>query len=389
MKITPIVFDQLPEHDTCWAMIRGSDGRIYTGVCGEITGGMSAYVAGYTPLTGQLDYLVEMASTIGVPADNGQATHSKVHKSLLQDDDGTIYASTHCTGAPLGDWLWRPWGCWSHPVKFFSGSGIVAMRPDGHILFSQILLPHEGSRCQALASRHRKILFISYPKNHLHCFDLETHQTGDFGRIGNINPQCLWLDTDENAYTADDYGEILKIDTDTGAIASTGLRIPHAVWRNGYHNTVYDVVPDPDGERVWGATWTWGQRLFSFDMKRNKLTDYGRAFGEESTAWTHIINDHCGGLVFGPDGALYYVVNRPSPTGSRPFLVRFDTQTASRELIGPIEADGLPGDHISRGACGDDGCLYFAEAGNTPTKLFKCDLGFGTFVPQGPRRMWG
>ncbi len=263
------------------------------------------------------------------------------------------------------------------------------MRPDGHVLFSQILLPHEGSRCQALASRHRKILFISYPKNHLHSFDLETRQTSDFGRIGNINPQCLWLDTDENAYTADDYGEILKIDTATGAIASTGLRIPHAVWRNGYHNTVYDVVPDPDGERVWGATWTWGQRLFSFDMKHNKLTDYGRAFGEESAAWTHIINDHCGGLVFGPDGALYYVVNRPSPTGSRPFLIRFDTQTASRELIGPIEADGLPGDHISRGACGDDGCLYFAEAGNTPTKLFKCDLGFGAFVPQGPRRMWG
>ena len=33
-----VVFDKLPEHDTCWAFIEGTDGKLYTGVCGEITG---------------------------------------------------------------------------------------------------------------------------------------------------------------------------------------------------------------------------------------------------------------------------------------------------------------------------------------------------------------
>lgn len=389
MKISTVVFDKAPEHDTCWAFIRGCDGKLYTGVCGEITGGLSAYVAGYDPLNGKMDYLVEMAATLGIPSTNGQATHSKVHKSLLQDEDGTIYASTHCTGAPLDDWLWRPWGCWNHPVKYFSGSGMVAMRPDGQVLFSKVILYREGSRCQALASRHRKIYIISYPCNHLNLFDLDTHETYDFGRIGNINPQCIWIDSAENAYTADDFGKILKYDIEANTLRETGAQIPHEIYRNGYHNTVYDVVPDPDGERVWGVTWTWGQRLFSYDMKRNRLVDYGRAFGEESGEWKHIINDHCGGMTFGPDGALYFVINRPSPNGSKPYLVRFDTASGERELVGAIEVDGRPGDHVSRGACGDDGCLYFAEAGNTPTKLFKCDLGFDAQGPKGPRRMWG
>ena len=84
-----VVFDKLPEHDTCWAFIEGTDGKLYTGVCGEITGGLSAYVAGYDPQSKKMDYLVEMASAVGHPADNGEATHSKVHKCLLQDDSST------------------------------------------------------------------------------------------------------------------------------------------------------------------------------------------------------------------------------------------------------------------------------------------------------------
>ena len=173
IQISTVPFLKLPEHDTIWAFIEGCDGRLYTGVCGEITGGMSAYVTGYDPLSGQVDYLCEMASTLGIPQDNGQATHSKVHKSLLQDEDGTIYAATHCTGAPVNDWIWRAWNCYNHPEKFFSGAGFVAMKNNGEVLYSKIILDREGSRCMALASKHRLIYGLSYPKNHFFVYDLE------------------------------------------------------------------------------------------------------------------------------------------------------------------------------------------------------------------------
>lgn len=389
MKVETVVFDKLPEHDTCWAFIEGSDGKLYTGVCGEITGGLSAYVAGYDPLLNKMDYLVEMASAIGVPADNGQATHSKVHKCLLQDNDGILYAATHCTGAPLGDWIWRPWNCWNHPQKYFSGSGIVSFKPDGEIVFSEIFLPKQGSRCMALAQNRRKIYGMSYPKNHFFIYDIMTHKVTDKGRIGNINPQCVFTDKRENAYTSDDYGKLVKYDAERDELVETGIVIPHAGFRNGYHNTLYDVTPSPDGESVYGVTWTWGQRLFRYDFKRNELYDFGKAYGEEDTEWDHIIHSHVGGLVFGEDGNLYFTVNIRSGNGSKPHLVRMDPQTGKRELLGTLEADGKAGDHISRGACGADGSLYFAEAGNTPTKLFKCTVDYPGAKKPRLRRMWG
>jgi len=392
MKISTIVFDQLPEHDTCWSFIGGVDGKMYTGVCGEMTGGMSAYVAAYDPRTRKMEYLVEMAKTIGVPADNGQGTHSKVHKCLLQDNDGTLYAATHCTGAPLGDWIWRPWNCWTHPQKQFSGSGFAAFKPDGEVLYTKILFPHEGSRCMALAPNRRRIYGISYPRNRFFIIDLKTREVRDVGRIGNINPQCVFVDGDENAFTTDDYGHILKFCGDKEELIDTGTQIPHISFRNGYHNTLYDVVPDPqDPNVVWGATWTWGQRLFRYDCKRNELQDFGKAYGEENCEWSHIINDHCGGMVFGADGNLYFVVNRKNDHGgSSPHLIRMNPDTGKRELLGMLQVDGKPGDHIARAAMDRDGLLYFSEAGNTPTKLFRCQIDYaGPRMDIKTRRLWG
>ena len=388
IEMSTVVFDRLPEHDTCWAFIEGTDGKLYTGVCGEITGGLSAYVAGYDPRTKKMDYLVEMATAVGHPADNGEATHSKVHKSLLQDVDGTIYAATHCTGAPEGDWLWRPWNCWNHPRKFFCGAGLVAMRPDGEILYSKIILNKEGSRCMALAPKRRKIYGMSYPKNHFFIYDLETRETRDLGRLGNINPQAVFTDAAENGYTTDDFGKIIRYDADKDRLEDTGLQIPHVSWRNGYHNTLYDIVCDPEENRVWGVTWTWGQRLFSLDFDTMKLTDYGPAL-EEADQWSHIIHTHVGGMVFGSDRKLYFTANRQTAEGSHPVLVRFDPETAERTVLGPLAVKGIPADHIARGALGTDGCLYFSEAGNTPTKLFRCDLGFNRKPQFKNHRFWG
>ncbi|MDD5699354.1 MAG: hypothetical protein PHH77_12135 [Victivallaceae bacterium] len=389
LNLKSIVFEGLPEHDTCWSLISGVDGKLYIGVCGEMTGGMSAYVASYDPAADRIEYLIEMASALGVPADNGQGAHSKVHYCLMQDNDGTLYAATHATGAPLGDWIWRPWNCWTHPQKQFSGSGIAAFHPDGELIFTEIFLPNEGSRCMALAPARKKIYGISYPRNHFFIYDLKKREVRDLGRIGSINPQCIFTDREENAYTTDDFGKILKCHADTEELSDTGVQIPHAGFRNGYHNTLYDVTPAPDGGSVYGVTWAWGERLFRYDFKENRLHDYGKACGEENGEWDHIIHSHAGGVVFGPDGLLYFVANVKSGDKSVPHLIRMNPATEKRENLGVIRYRGAPADHISRAVTDAAGNLYFAETGNTPTKLFRYTPETAGEMKIKARRLWG
>lgn len=388
-KIDSIVFSRLPEHDTCWSLIKGVDAKLYIGVCGEMTGGMSAYVASYDPVSEKITYLVEMASVLGVPTDNGQGSHSKVHYCLMQDNDGTLYAATHCTGAPLGDWIWRPWNCWTHPQKQFSGSGLAAFRPDGELLFSEIFLPQEGSRCMALAPERRKIYGISYPRNHFFVYDLKKRELRDLGRIGSINPQCIFIDREENAYTTDDFGRIIKCLADKEELIDTGVQIPHAGFRNGYHNTLYDVTPAPDSKSVFGVTWAWGERLFRYDLEKNRLYDYGKAYGEENDEWDHIIHSHAGGLVFGTDGMLYFTANAESGGKSVPHLIKLNPSDGKRENLGILHHNQMPADHISRAAADDMGNLYFAETGNTPTKLFRYTPETVGSVKMKSRRLWG
>jgi hypothetical protein len=142
---------------------------------------------------------------------------------------------------------------------------------------------------------------------------------------------------------------------------------------------------------VWGVTWTWGQRLFRYDCKRNQLQDFGKAYGEEDKEWFHIIHSHVGGMVFGPDDNLYFIINRPDEHGgSLPHIARFCPADGKRELLGQLEANGKPADHIARAAMDADGNLYFSEAGNTPTKLFKCRID--DTKPRlniKTRRLWG
>ncbi|MCD4824928.1 MAG: hypothetical protein K8S55_09985 [Phycisphaerae bacterium] len=392
MLSSAIIFEDLPEHDTCWSLITGVDGCLYIGVCGEMTGGLSAYVARYDPSNERIDYLFEIAKELGVPTHNGQAAHAKVHYSLLQDNEGIIYAATHCTGAPLGDMIWRPWNCWTHPVKNFSGSGLVAYDVSkSKTLSAEIFLPREGSRCMALAPERKNIYGISYPRNHFFIFDIERHQLKDLGRIGSINSQCIFTDHKENAYTTGDYGELIMCKAEEEELVDTGIRIPHVNFRDGFHNVLYDVTPCPDGESVFGVTWTFGERLFRYDFVRNKLYDYGKAYGPEENRWDHIINTHVGGLVFGPDNHLYFTANLLEGAQSIPHLIRMNPDSGKREVVGQFYHEGIPADHIARATADGDGNLYFAEVGNCPTKLFKyeCSTACPSQNSLPPRRLWG
>ncbi|MDD5484172.1 MAG: hypothetical protein PHP98_11085 [Kiritimatiellae bacterium] len=391
MKFETIIFDRLPEHDTCWSLITGTDGMLYIGVCGEMTGGLSAFIASYDPQKQKVDYLLEMADALGVPPELGEAAQAKIHYSLVSDEEGVLYAATHCTGAPLGDGMWRPWNCWTHPVKHFRASGLAVYDPHAKkLLFTDWLMPNEGTRCMAISNKRRMLYGISYPRNHFFTYHIDTRRLNDLGRIGSINPQCIFLDRGENAYTADDYGNIIRCDGDREELEETGVQIPHAPFRNGFHNVPYDAAPSPDGESVYGLTWTFGERLFSYHFKQNKLVDFGKACGEENGEWFHIINSHAGGLVFGSDGNLYFTANIPSARGKpTPHLIVFNPDNGRREIIGEIACDGKPADHISRSAADFNGNLYFAEVGNRPTKLFKYAGAAGKKFTGKIMRHWG
>ena len=199
----------------------------------------------------------------------------------------------------------------------------------------------------------------------------------------------IFLDDDENAYTTDDYGNLIKCDGDKEELIDTGIQIPHANFRGGFHNVLYDVTTSPDGESVYGVTWTFGERLFCYNFKKNKIYDLGKAYGEEREEWFHIINSHAGGLVFGDDGYLYFCANLPVRGGYSPHLIRFDTETLKKEIVCEITYQGKPADHISRGTFDFYGNLYFAEVGNSPTKIFKYEGAKRGGKKERKLRHWG
>ncbi|MDD5599102.1 MAG: hypothetical protein PHV82_14240, partial [Victivallaceae bacterium] len=373
-KLAPIVFEELPEHDTCWSLINNVDGKLYIGVCGEMTGGMSAYIASYDPQTSTMEYLLDVSEVLGIPPENGEAPHAKVHFALLSDDEGVLYGATHCTGAPWGDFIWRPWNCWSHPVKRFRGSGIFGYDPKKKkVLFTDFLLPQQGSRCTAIGCKRKKIYGISYPKNHFFIYDLNKHEMKDLGRIGSVNSLVIFLDSDENAYTTDDYGRLIRCDADKEELQDMGVQIPHDSFQNGFHNVLIDAVVSPDGEEVYLVLQNYGGHLFRYNFRKNKIQDIGKAYGGDSSWYSvaHIIEDHIGGLVFGPDGHLYFAANLPHKDSSAPYLIRLDPGNLARENLGMITYQAMAADHISRAVGDFQGNLYFAEVGNCPTKIFK------------------
>ncbi|OPZ91319.1 MAG: hypothetical protein BWY73_01123 [candidate division TA06 bacterium ADurb.Bin417] len=233
-RLEYLPFEALPLHDSVWGLCTGKDGMIYASACGECTGGLSVFILRYDPAARKLEYLLEVGPAVGQPPDNGHATQCKIHYCLLPGSDGLLYCATHASGPPLGDPIWRPWNCWDDPVRNFPGSYLFTYDPASGRLDNFGIGPlKEGSRALALDEKRHKLYGLTWPRNHFYVYYLDQRRYLDLGRIGDINPQAIFLDRAGNAYTTDDYGWILRCEAGRDRLQRLGVQCPSAAGRTG------------------------------------------------------------------------------------------------------------------------------------------------------------
>lgn len=246
------MFRELPVHDTIWSITTGRDGNIYIGVCGELTGGLSVFIVRYDPIKNQTDYLLEVGPALNEPSDNGRATISKIHYCMLPGSDGKLYCATHYSGPPINHPIWRPWHAWNDPERMASGFHIFTFDPkEEKVEDFGIMSPNEGSRAMALAEKRGLLYGITWPRDHFYLFDIKNRKYRDLGRIGDINAQSVWIDPEENGYTVDDLGYIIKYDAEAKKLVRLDFKIPKDPKSPSEACTVYDTTPSPDGRSIY------------------------------------------------------------------------------------------------------------------------------------------
>ncbi len=365
----------LPQHDSVWGLCTGKDGNIYLADCGELTGGLSVFILRYKVAEQQLEYLVEVGPALGEPPDNGHATQSKIHYCLLPGSDGLLYCATHASGPPLGDPIWRPWNCWDDPARCFPGSYLFTFDPaTGRIDNLGIGPVKEGTRAMALDEKRRLLYGITWPRNHLYIYDLNKKVYTDLGRIGDINPQAIFLDREGNAWTTDDYGFFLKCDARQHQIQKLPTRCPHQPYRLGWHNVPYDVVPAPDWSCFYGTDWGYESHLWRFDpycCPEGKIEDLGRAYGPKDFKTDLFLERwQVRGLVFGMDGRLYFTMRLGWEKPEETWLLRLDVKTGKREKVCCLVFGQHRPPAIASATPDFYGNLYFAEAGAAASGIY-------------------
>ncbi|MDD2709288.1 MAG: hypothetical protein PHV34_14975 [Verrucomicrobiae bacterium] len=389
-----IVFRELPAHETTWAITTGKDGNVYIGVCGELTDALSVFITRYDPRQDKVDYLLEAGPALNEPSDSGKSPISKIHYCMLPTSDGKFYCATHYSGPPKGHFIWRPWHTWDDPEAMSPGFHIFAFDPQTEKTEDYgIMSPNEGSRAAALAEKRGLIYGVTWPRNHFYVYDLRNRRYRDFGRIGDANPQAVWIDPQENGYTSDDLGRLVKYDADQGKLLFLDQYLPKDPDCADNGRSVYDIVPSPDREWVYGVLWNleavdFSSRLFRYHFASGRMEDLGMGHGKDK-------RDHLGGLVFGDDGYLYYAASRKDSKrriGYRMYLFRMDPKTGKKEEIEPFDDGEYHSEYIAKATKDFAGNLYFCDCSNRPTRIYThtppgCGKVHQTQWPFG--RSWG
>ncbi len=411
-------FAQHPDADSCWAVSAGPDGRVYASACCEGLPGGTAKIMRYNRESDSLDALFDIAEATDDPPESGRATQCKIHYGFAPSPrDGILYMASHLSGPPIDRPTYSAWQAWHDTERCFRGSALVAYdtRSD-QILWWDTLIPKEGCRCLALDEERGLLYAIGYPRDHLYVYDLATRRRRDLGRIGSINPQVLFIDSLHRVWTSSDYGHLVCYDPGSDRIHITPTRLPYdRRYQTGWHSVLYDAVAAPDSEWVYGVTWIASPRLFRFRPTQGEwghIEDLGPATQDRDLSWPmDTFTDHCGGLVFGLDGALYYVASawadpfarwdlKPADAtekspGLRGIIWRLDPDTLERHPVGELLRPEGVSNYACRGAIDTRGDLFFGLVNHRqkPNGIFRVRIDTGETKPnlpnRAPLRMWG
>ncbi|MCK6497317.1 hypothetical protein L6Q85_13795 [bacterium] len=401
-------FTEHPDSDSCWSLSTGPDGRIYAAACAEGVPGGTVKVVRYNEKTDALDYLFDLDERVDDPRDSGRATQCKIHYSFAPSlSDGILYMATHLSGPPIDQPAYSPWRSWQDPERCFRGSALLAF--DTHtdkVLWWDTIIPKEGCRCLLMDEEHGLLYALSYPRDHFIIYDLANRSRKDLGRIGSINAQALFLDSSHRVWTSRDDGRLVRYDPRTGRLEISPYVLPHnPEFQTGWHSVIYDVAEAPDSHAFYMCTWIAQPRLIRFWANEGdwgRVEDLGPATQDRDPSIPcNTFLDHCGGLVFGADGALYYVASRwrdpvynpyPEDRQEREGVVwRLDPKTLQREEFALLHRPDDFAQYVSRGAVDHNGDLYFGHVGKRPVGIFRVKMPEAMKKPNAhlPIRMWG
>jgi hypothetical protein len=277
------------------------------------------------------------------------------------------------------------------------------------VLWWDTMIPKEGCRCLVIDEEYGRLYALSYPRDHLIAYDLESQRTTDLGRIGSVNSQALFIDRAHRVWATDDCGHLVRYDPAGGRLERSPSVLPHDVrYQTGWHNVFYDVAASCDRECVYASMWIPHPRLiriWPLEGEWGRVEDLGPATQERDLSLPMSMSlDHCGGLTFAADGQLYYCASRwPDPardlytvTGydKEGVLWLLDPRTLERREVALLRTPERSAHYISRGAVDHRGDLFLGVSGHEPGRrpgLFKVEM------PQSckragarlPLRTWG
>jgi len=400
-------FDREPTPDSCWSLSAGPDGRIYAASCCESVPGGGVYVVRYDDETDSLQTVIDVAEATGHPLDDGRATQCKIHYSFASSaDDGILYAATHLSAPGKGRRRYSPWADWKDEIASFPCSTLVAYDTNRDaVAWAADFIPREGCRCLALDPQRQQLYAVSYPRDHFIVYDLKRRTGRDLGRIGSVNSQAVFTDRRGRGYVTNCSGQLVRYDPDADRLEEIPVFLPHDPSRSGWHDVLYDVVAGPQGDCVYGVPWNADPHLFRYwpeDGPFGRMEALGAVHQRrDPTMPVCFYLDHCGGLVFGADGRLYFATTRWPEGGevtsphwgsltSEVVLVAMDVETLDKTDVARVMKPGARGHYVSRAARDRFGNLFFGHVARPlPTGISRLAMDADGDDLHLPLRTWG
>lgn len=397
-----------PRSDSCWSISTGPDGRVYAAACCETVPGGTVKLCRYNEKTDKLDFLFDLAEMVDDPPESGRASQCKIHYSFVPSmHDGILYMATHLSAPAKDTDAYLPWADW-HSPHCFRGAALVAYdTKKDKVAWWDTIMPQEGCRCLAIDEERGLLYSMSYPRDHMYVYDIEKRTKKDLGRVSSVNPQTIFVDGKHRVWTTNDDGHLVKYDPAKGRLEVAPMPLPHDPYlQDGWHNVFYDVAKDPKAPAYYSSSWVARPMLLRFWPEEGdwgRVESLGRATQDHDPSFAQdYCRDHCGGLVFGGDGMLYYVAGRwrdpnfpPSKDNTRQeqgLLWRMDPKTGEREIVTTLDRPDSVSHYVSRGAINAEGDLFFAHcAGFAPVGVFKVEMPDERKKPNAhlPIRTWG